>query len=70
MHKMPSGRPISQWTDHLQAGFYVIAADRTVDGSRAPPSSPRSRRRHHRLALAGLDHDEARAVEGQLEGLA
>ena len=25
---------------------------------------------HHRLALAGLDHHEARAVEGQLEGLA
>ena len=25
---------------------------------------------HHRLALAGLYHHEARAVEGQLEGLA
>lgn len=35
-----------------------------------PPSSPGSGRRHDRLALAGLDHHEARAVEGQLEGLA
>ena len=35
-----------------------------------PPSSPRSGRCHDRLALAGLDHHEARAVEGQLEGLA
>ena len=37
---------------------------------RARPSSLRLGRRHHRLALAGLDHHEARAVEGQLEGLA
>ena len=29
-----------------------------------------SGRRHHRLALAGLDHHEARTVEGQLEGVA
>ena len=35
-----------------------------------PPPAPRSGRRHDRLALAGLDHYEARAVEGQLEGLA
>ena len=37
---------------------------------RARPSSPCSGRCHDRLALAGLDHHEARAVEGQLEGLA
>ena len=35
-----------------------------------PPSLPGSGRCHDRLALAGLDHHEARAVEGQLEGLA
>ena len=37
---------------------------------RTPPSSLGSGRRHHRLALAGLDHHEARPVERQLEGLA
>ena len=37
---------------------------------RDPPPSPGSGRCHDRLALAGLDHHEARAVEGQLEGLA
>lgn len=35
-----------------------------------PSSSPGSGRCHDRLALVGLDHHEARAVEGQLEGFA
>ena len=35
-----------------------------------PLSSPGSGRCHDRLALAGLDHHEARAVESQLEGFA
>ena len=60
--------PIPLRSDRLQVGFYI--ADRTATGSRAPSSSPRSGRGHHRLSLAGLDHHEARAVEGQLEGLA
>ncbi len=60
--------PIPLRSDRLQVGFYI--ADRTATGSRAPSSSPRSGRHHYRLALAGLDHDEARAVDGQLEGLA
>ena len=50
--------------------FLVVSRSRRSWLLSAPPSSPRSGLRDQWLALAGLDHDEARAVEGQLEGIA
>ena len=68
MHEIHSSSadPSVVWL--IQAGFTLPIA--RLPELPTPSSSLSSARGRHRLALAGLDHHEARTVEGQLEGLA